>query len=113
MESGMMRSSQSNGGGGGQGGRLSMQSDSDEMGGRRSTNMYRGGGMISGGVPAEPLFDYHGGGEDLHMQKYTVREEEDDEGFLSTDEDDLLVGPGEGERRGLRSSTTNLGKLPR
>lgn len=102
-----MRSSQSNGGtGGGGGGRLSMQSDSDEMG-RRSTNMYRGGGMISGGVPAEPLFDYHGGGEDLHMQKFTVREDEDE----STDEDDLLVAS-EGERRGLRSST-NLGKLPR
>ncbi|GAA5939189.1 uncharacterized protein JCM15063_004446 [Sporobolomyces koalae] len=87
---GLMRTSQSNGGAGG--GRLSMASDTDDPTGRRSTNMYRSGGLISGGVPAEaPLFDYHGG-EDLHMDKFTLREDSDEEGYSS----------GGGERRALR-----------
>jgi hypothetical protein len=75
--------------------RLSIQSDGDDS--RRSTNLYRSGGLIGGGVPAEgggsgpPLFDYHGG-EDLHLQKFALREE--------SDEDDYSAD----ERRGLRTS---------
>lgn len=82
-----MRHSLSNGGAG----RLSMQSEGDEA--RRSTNLYRSGGLIGGGVPStEPgtLFDYHGG-EDLHLQKFTLREESDEDDFAD-------------ERRGLRTS---------
>lgn len=85
-----MRSSLSANGGGGNVGRLSMQSDGDET--RRSTNLFRSGGLIAAGVPNDgPLFDYHGG-EDLHMQKFSLREE--------SDEDDEYGD----ERRGLRTS---------
>ncbi|GAA6009162.1 hypothetical protein JCM11491_005775 [Sporobolomyces phaffii] len=83
-----MRNSLSNGGG-----RLSMQSDGGDEAGRRSQNLFRSGGLIGGGVPAEgpPLFDYHQG-EDLHLQKFAVRED--------SDEDDYSAD----ERRGLRTS---------
>lgn len=46
-----------------------------EDGTRRSTHFMRGGGLIGGGMPAEPpLFDYHAGDE-LHMQ--TLSDDDD------------------------------------
>ncbi|GAA5918907.1 hypothetical protein JCM1841_006673 [Sporobolomyces salmonicolor] len=59
-------------------GRMSLASDSDPDA-RRSTNLYRGGGAVMGGV--EPLFDYEraeGRRDDLHMDRFALRE--DDEG---------------------------------
>jgi len=98
---GMRHSLSNNGGGGGGGmGRLSMHSEGDES--RRSTNLYRSGGLIGGGVPPPTseggggtLFDYHGAGEDLHLQKFTLREDSDEEDSLGYEAD---------ERRGLRTS---------